>query len=294
LAYAAGYVDGDGCFYIGKQSRKFIMHFIISSTNKEILIWFRNNFGGTISASKKTINRMHHKQVYYFSLKKKMAVPFAEQIISFLVEKYLEAKVFILFSKTTASKEKMILISKMDIYKNFTNLVHQQYKARFESQRSTIEPTQQDFAYLAGFIDAECSFGIQKYKVANKPNFLYKITLRCNNTKTPVFEWLLQRFGGRIQFINRKSKNPLHRDQFCWSLTSKSLANILNEIHPFLKYKKPVCEELMKFVNITLPNGGARHTEEFRKSYTAIIEEREQIVHKIHLLNRKGISHLSG
>ncbi len=98
----------------------------------------------------------------------------------------------------------------------------------------------------------------------------------------------MQRFGGHLGFVDRKTKNPKHRNQFIWRLNSASLARILSEIHPFLKHKKPICEELMKFSKLILPNGGARHTETFRRSYARILKEREIIVKKVHLLNLKG------
>ena len=150
--------------------------------------------------------------------------------------------------------------------------------------------TEIDYAYLAGLIDAECCLSIHHYKPKNKPNVVYKIHLSLNNTKRPIFQWLAERFGGNFQFIDRESKNPNHSDQLKWSLSGKALSKILPNIVKYLEYKKPVCEELIKFYATTLSNGGARHTEEFRESYSKIIEKRERIVHKVHQLNKKGIS----
>ena len=288
LAYAAGYIDGDGCFYIGKSLRKFISHLIVISTDKEILLWFKKLFRGNISSAK--IVNATHKPVYHFNQKKKDGTIFTKNIIHYLVEKQEEAKLFIAFSESTDVQERMSFIEKMKSIKHFTNLVSKDHKSEFEAIRSAIIPTKEDFAYLAGFIDAECSLGIIKDKAKNKPNHTYKIMLQCNNTKHPIFKWLLQRFGGTINFIDRKIHNSDHRNQLHWRISSAALANILTEIHPFLKYKKPVCEELIKFTKTVLPNGGARHTEKFRSHYSKILEERECIVHKVHLLNLKGIN----
>jgi len=288
LAYAAGYIDGDGCFHIRKQQSKFVNHFIITSTNRNVLAWFKKTFGGTISSAKKNQPKKH-KPLYQFSIKKKIGIPFTESIIPYLIEKIEEAKVFIDFANSKSIDERILLISKMNILKNSTNLVSKNMKIEFESLRKTIDPSQEDFSYLAGFIDAECCLGIQRYRSKNKPNFIYKIQLQCNNTKAPVFKWLLQRFGGQIHFIDRNTKDITQRNQLTWRLSSAALANILSEIYPFLKYKKPVCEELMKFYKTTLPNGGARHTDEFRGDYARAIEDRENIVRKVHLLNLKGI-----
>ncbi|HXB11349.1 MAG TPA: LAGLIDADG family homing endonuclease [Bacteroidia bacterium] len=294
LAYAAGYIDGDGCFSIRKEpyknkiTSKYPAAIVISSVNPEVLYWFKDIFGGSVQ--KNNTHIPNHKYIYYFHLKKTKSINFSKQIMSYLVEKVSEAKTFIDFINSTTTEDKNINIDKMYILKNSTNLVCKSNKIEFESERNTIEPTEEDFAYLAGFIDAECCLGIQRYRSKDKPNFLYKIQLQCNNTKAPVFKWLLQRFGGQVHFIDRRSKDINQRDQLTWRLTSASLANILEKIHPFLIHKKPVCEELMKFNKTILKNGGARHTEEFRKSYADSIKQREEIVNKVHLLNLKGIN----
>ena len=116
-----------------------------------------------------------------------------------------------------------------------------------------------------------------------------KIYLGCNNTKWPIFQWLVHRFGGSLHFVNRSEKNPAHRDQLQWKLSGRVLADILPIISKYLINKKLVCEQLIKFYATTLPNGGARHTETFRESYSKVIEERERIIHEVHRLNKKGI-----
>lgn len=213
---------------------------------------------------------------------------FAQSILSYLVEKREEAEVFIHFANAESNDEKMLCINKMKILKKYTNLVLESHKPEFEAIRNTITPSLEDLAYLAGFIDAECSFGIQKYRAKNKPNNLFKGFLHCNNSKAPVFKWLLQRFGGRINFIDRSSYRPNHRNQLAWRLSSAALATMIKTISPLLKQKQPVCKEMIKFNSLVLMNGGARHTDIFREAYAKNIEEREKIVEKIHALNKKG------
>lgn len=295
LAYTAGYIDGDGCFYLGKENRKkrltvkYVTKIAINSVNPKVLYFFKKIFGGEV----RLISPQHDnsKALYQFSTSKHNSLKMAHSIYQFLIEKKEECQILLNFSNTSNKDE---TINKIRILKDVGNLVSKYQKEEFENIRNTIAPTTEDYAYLAGFIDAECCFLIQKEKPKNKPNYIYKIVLACNNTKAPVFKWLLQRFGGRINFINRLNYQKGRKNQFQWRLTGKALARILEFIHPYLQYKKPVCEELMKFYATTLKNGGARHTEHFRKSYAAIVEERERIIHKVHQLNRKGISHLSG
>ena len=295
LAYTAGYMDGDGCFYLGKETSKkrltpkYITKIAINSVNPKVLHYFKKLFGGGVRLIKEQHN--NSKATYQFSANKVDSISMAQVIYPYLVEKKEECQILLNFSN---EKNKEEIVNKIRIIKDIGGLVSKYQKKDFEKYRNTIEPTPQDFAYLAGFIDAECCFLIQKEKPKNKSNYVYKIVLACNNTKAPVFKWLLERFGGRINFIDRLTNQKGRKNQFQWRLTGKNLSKILEFVHPYLQYKKPVCEELMKFYATTLTNGGARHTEEFRTSYAKIIKERERIIHKVHQLNKKGISHLSG
>lgn len=295
LAYTAGYIDGDGCFHIGKErspkrlKTKYVVRIAISSTNPKVLKYFKNIFGGRVCLVKEEHN--NNKALHQFSVGKIQALNMAKDIYSFLVEKKEECRILLNFDNEIDKEETIIQLKTI---KDIGNLVSKYHKIEFEKHINTIKPTTIDYAYLAGFIDAECCFLIQKEKPKNRPNFVYKIVLACSNTKSPVFKWLLQRFGGRINFINRLNYQKGRKNQFQWRLTGKNLFKILGFIHPYLQYKKPVCEELIKFYNTTLKNGGARHTEIFRRSYAKVIEERERIIHKVHQLNKKGISHLSG
>jgi hypothetical protein len=290
FAYAAGYIDGDGCFYIRKYRSKHTAHIYITSTDKTILDWFKANFGGSIRTPEQVMpGREYQKTVHYYCMSRIESLNLIEAIHPRLVEKAEEAKLFAAFAKSNDLENKHKYIDAMKTLKESTNLVYKDLINKFKAERNTIEPTIEDWAYLAGFIDAECCFYISKYKQAHSLNYAYKISLSCNNSKAPIFRWLLQRFGGSIRFIDRHSKDPKQRDQFAWSISCAALAKILNKIHPFLKYKKPVCEQLMKFYETTVGVGVSRKTEAFRRAYAIIIKERERIVHEVHRLNKKGI-----
>jgi hypothetical protein len=292
-AYIAGYIDGDGCFSIRKERRKYRMSpkfpaaIIIASVNKEVLDWAKNLFGGSISKQTNVPNK--HKPIYYFVLRKTRALPFTNNIIGYLVEKIYEAESFMDFCSLKDIRQQNECIHYMSVLKKTSNLVSRHDKEEFEQLRNTVTPTETDFAYLAGFIDAECCLCIQKYKPKNRPNYTYKILLQCNDTKALVFKWLLKRFGGHINFIDRQTHTKAIKNQLCWRLSGNALSKILPSIQPFLKHKKPVCEELMKFYKTTLMNGGARHTQSFRNAYAETLKIREEIVSRIHKLNLKGI-----
>lgn len=290
-AYIAGYIDGDGCFYIGsvktktRLARKPVVSIAISSVNRPVLDHFKKLFGGCVSLVRKAHG--NKKSLYQYSIRKRNTVKLTENILIYLVEKREECMVTVDFAKSDDVRMKNSLISKMKILKDVSNLISKHHKKEFESIRNTVAPTINDFAYLAGFIDAECSLNIQKWKSKNRPNFIYKIILQCNNTKAPVFKWLSQRFGGQLHFIDRRKYD--RKNQLTWRLSGRALSKILKDIYPFLKHKKPVCEELIKFYEISLPNGGNRRSEAFKTASASIIQEKEKIVSRVHKLNLKGI-----
>ncbi len=298
LAYFAGYLDGDGCFFIGFENSKKrlkpkrVATIVINSVTLNTLQYFKKIFGGSVQIAKQEHD--NKKTLYRYTLKKRNIINFIHKLVPFLCEKKEEALLLVKFIQTSELEAANNLIQEMRIKKDVENLISKHHKNVFEKLRNQINPSETDFAYLAGFIDAECNFGIQKYKPKNKPNYVYKIILQCNNTKAPVFKWLIERFGGQIHFIDRLTHLKSRKNQLTWRLSGKALSKILDNVYPFLQNKKQVCEELIKFYDTTLINGGARHTEEFRESYQEVLRIREEIVSKIHKLNLKGISTLSG
>jgi len=289
LAYAAGYTDGDGCFHIGKvHSENRIRYralFIINTTEIENVQWFQEIFGGTIST--KPRRKSNHKVIYRYVLKGK-EIEKTDLFSEFLQEKHYEWALFKFFRQCQIDS-KDGFIEEMKEHKDCSNLFTHSLKESFENQRKTIKPSEQDFAYLAGFIDAECCLNIQKSIPKNRPNPTYKIQLQCNNTKSPTFEWIAKRFGGQFHFIDR-SKYRNNRNQMTWRLSAAELYPVLKGILPFLKHKKPVCEEMIKFYKTIVPleNTVSRNSPKFKEFYQPILNERELIFHKIQTLNKKG------
>lgn len=297
-AYLSGYLDGDGCFHISiltpKKWRreKYISTLIITSVNKCTLDKFCEQFEGSVQKSGTPPER--HRQLYQWTLRKKCFSNIAHNILPFLVEKQDQCKLAMDFMLSTSDEERRSYINQMKILKDVSHLVSKHHLKILKECKKTVNPVEGDFAYLAGFIDAECCLSISKHKPKDRPNNVYKIYLKCNNTKFPVFKWLSDRFGGQFTFINRLNTQKSRKNQIMWTLSGKALSKLLPRIYPYLRYKKPVCEQLIKFYDTTLTNGGARHTEEFRSSYEKTIKIREKIIEVVHQLNLKGPKPISG
>ncbi len=101
----------------------------------------------------------------------------------------------------------------------------------------------------------------------------------------------MEKFGGQVHFVERRSKNINHRDFLTWRLSSETLGKLLPKVLPYLKHKKPVCAELMNFYKTTVPLAGniSRNSPKFKEFYSDILKTRDLLFHKVHDLNRKGV-----
>jgi hypothetical protein len=250
LAYAAGYIDGDGCFYIGeiKTSPFYQDTFSIVSTHIDNIEWFKDHFDGTIQV--KTSRQKNRLPSYHFVFNKE-GYKFLPRIRPFLVEKGAECDIFLKFRNPLFHKDRTSFVKTMKILKEKSNTILYSLKTDIESIRNTDVVSDMDYAYLAGFIDAECSLDINKTMQKRGKNPTYRAQLQCNNTKSPFFYWASKKFGGQFHFLD-KSHLPNCRNQMLWRISSLQLDPILEGILPFLVHKKPICQKMIELRKLIL------------------------------------------
>lgn len=298
IIYTAGYLDGDGCFYIGKTIQKngitvYEFSIQIVSVKIESLQFFEENFGGFIAEKPR---RPNHKQPYCWTLKGPESAFLARETFRFLRDKKTQCQLYVDLVETITPncgvrisdvvihrRNKIIEDAREE--KHMTNFVT---KENIESLKDIdiIQPAEEEFAYLAGLIDSEGCFRIKKWKPKGKPNYVYAIALEIGNTRFPIFEFLSERFGGSITFINEKVNKKACA---IWSISSFALSQLIPKILPYIIIKKPAAEKVIEFYATTMSNGGDRHSEEFKKLYAEKLIEREKVVDEIHKLNLKGL-----
>lgn len=295
-AYLSGYLDGDGCFYLGKYFQKktsisvFEYSIQVLSVEKANLHNFYK-YGGTI---RKKPKKERHKQPFIWVLKS--CESFAISVQPFLIDKNIQCN--LLLQLIASVRKSNFQPYGRQTYNHRLNLINQCRENKMKDlvtkelidklkvRKSSISPTSENFAYLAGLIESEGCLRIKSWKPLNKPNKVHNISLEIGNTRYPIFPWLIDRFGGNISFSHTKRNK---RAVAIWSLQSASLNYILLEIHSFLRTrKKEVCELLIEFQKTVLPNGGDRHSQAFKEKMACIISKREKIITKIHKLNKKG------
>lgn len=290
LSYLAGYIDGDGCFYLGKNKRpiKYRSNLIISSTHLSILRHFKKIFGGKVIFGKKNKRFGSYAPINQWFLGINSSLQLTKKLLPFLKEKRIDAETFVEFTEEKISVNKDRLIEQIKISRKNDNLVTKEVVTSMNQISPLKEATLIDWAYIAGFIDAECCMTISRYKPTKGPNILYKAVLSCNNTKTPTIEWFLHTLGGNCSFIPRKAKNPKHRDQVRWYLSADRFREILPNLLPFLHHKQELAKTIQRFFDSIQKNGGDRQSSKFIDHYASILTTRESLVNHVRLLNLKG------
>ena len=299
LIYLAGYIDGDGCFRANITNQKggaivYERSITITSVKQEPIIFFNNLVGGFVLTDQKKGNR---RRIYVWTVKNKDALETAKEILPFLVLKQNLCRFFIkycenIFPKKTKKLHISILEIRNSLLKHIKNEIHsvglidKDLIDAIKNKGKIKEPSEDDFTYLSGMIDAEGCFRVSKRFRKSTNIWIYNTCLEIGNTRIGIIQWLYERFGGSITYIHAKRTN--RKNAAIWSCHSQILYPILLRIVDYLINKKDVCNELIKFQKTILKNGGDRHSNSFKESYKAICQERELIIEKIHILNRKG------
>lgn len=104
-----------------------------------------------------------------------------------------------------------------------------------------------NFAYLAGFFDGEGSVGVYKRNWdRTKTIQYYTATMSLAQSGTWGFNFLSElqkKYGGHI----RKAPNSDKKTMYHWQLDANKMLVFLEDILPFLLYKKEQVELVIKF-----------------------------------------------
>lgn len=130
LAYLAGIIDGEGSFYIGicRNGRSFMCRIYVVNTNKELVNWLKETFGGLIY-SRKSIKNPQWKIRYEWVVDKPAIDPFCKLLLPFLIIKKKHAEIMIEFRNSFIAGRKNpisdeILAFRTECYKKIKALNH--------------------------------------------------------------------------------------------------------------------------------------------------------------------------
>mgnify|MGYP001597959611 CR=1 FL=1 len=107
LAYLAGIIDGEGCFWIGKLKQKerplpqWRGLLKIDNTDKKLFEWIDQYFGGTSSArTRSTSSRKFEREIHTWTFTGDRLMNICEQVLPYLVIKKEHCENMIKFRKT--------------------------------------------------------------------------------------------------------------------------------------------------------------------------------------------------
>jgi len=102
LVYAASAIDCEGCIRLSKEKRRKTKRGYcyrpiveVDNTNKKLVEFFQNNFGGWIFLKKK--KKMNHKMLYQWMIDRSKASNLLKLVLPYLLLKRKQAKLMIAF-----------------------------------------------------------------------------------------------------------------------------------------------------------------------------------------------------
>jgi hypothetical protein len=133
LAYLAGIIDGEGSIMLWKSNidpkrrGQFNLRVNVSSTDKCLMEWLFNNFGGHFyemnAPSRKA--KPHWKQQYIWEVSRPHMLNFLKSIYDFLVIKKERCKIAIEFRETFAKRERNLTEDTFNIrFKLYEQIKH--------------------------------------------------------------------------------------------------------------------------------------------------------------------------
>ena len=148
-----------------------------------------------------------------------------------------------------------------------------------------------DLAYAAGIMDGEGTIGVTElspgYESGNRkrrrksPSFRDYIAVVMSDPLVPM--WLSSTFGGAVyEYPPRK---PNHKPTYHWRLSGQKAAEFCGLLLPYLRLKHEQAKLVIAFrgqLNAA-PNPRAHGLSE------ESIEERREVVAKVHRLNQRGV-----
>lgn len=99
-----------------------------------------------------------------------------------------------------------------------------------------------DDRYAAGIFDGEGYVRIAKWAKPNSIHVRYQLFVGIGMNFLPVIQALKDTYGGALSVNRHSARNPIHRDQFVWNVSSQKAAAFLRSVLPHLIVKRAEVE----------------------------------------------------
>ena len=113
----------------------------------------------------------------------------------------------------------------------------------------TVEPSEADYWYAAGFIDGEGCVTVRASTspTAVNPSMYASVTISQADPYGSMLQWFADRWGGAIRKkFRRPSASPRERDAWEWCVVGQQAYRLLEGVRPMLKIKGPQADNALR------------------------------------------------
>lgn len=137
-------------------------------------------------------------------------------------------------------------------------------------------PKPEEYAYLAGIIDGEGCLRVNQSGLYHVP------VLLVGSTSLELIKYLKDTFGGSYYNADRAGQKGNNKRSYQWRIGSKKLFELLEPTLPYMVVKREHAKLMLHYRDIAVDGRSVKLTNE-------IVAERNSIVDKFSLLNKRGI-----
>ena len=278
IAYLAGLLDGDGYLKIVKSRVHERLNYQIQIGIQqlwpgEVVRLFAQTFGGSM----KPMMWPGHRTIARCELHSRRAAAALSQLSAYFLVKRDQSRLLLQLGKLKAQPKEgrrpyslvnrrglritrsrpcftVVQLASMDRLRSLLIALHNGDRGAMDvagdrkvskSGPETPWTREETLAYLAGIMDSDGSFRVEKKKVLEMLSPHYRINIRASQvTPSPAIELLAKTFGGKLTI--KRTKRPNHRDLVGWGLHDGCAAAAISVLYPYLVVKKHEAELLLE------------------------------------------------
>jgi len=257
LAYLAGVVDGDGYLKVVKETTSSLTQQYRANVGVQQL-WpgkavrlFASTRGGTVTTPRVPPGRRPLARCELYSRKAEAAV---RRLLPYLLLKKDQALLLLELARLKRAPRS----EPSGRYRGFETIREAVLALHDGSWKDAASPLplspsllgyerlspralgwtrEQTCAYLAGVMDSDGSFRVERRLVEGMLGPHYRISIRCAQVApSRAVDLFAETFGGRL--TARKSARPNHRDLVSWSLHDRAAMRAIERLIPYLVVKQ--------------------------------------------------------
>lgn len=139
--------------------------------------------------------------------------------------------------------------------------------------------TKNDWAYLAGFVDADGTIALNRWREKCTNRWCYLLRLCVSNCDKNIMNWLVSKLGGGVYLCNQNAPKH-HRTLWRWVLCGTNARPVIEKILPFMLIKQKHAELALQYIK-TIDRKRNRIPPEIK-------EQREHIFKHLARMNQRG------